>query len=315
MVMKKIHIGLYMLLTGALMFLMNNYIGTSEIYVNKMSKIDLNYKKLNQLESKKLLNKEIFLVIGNSYVASSFSLNKQSDSIAIFTVSGMPMIDMLGIIESLPINTKITSIFIGLGYNYANPVGSSSSGFEKYFTTNPLRKVWSSIPLVRGASISSRLLKEDILCVLSYVISSRCSKQKGDGETVLSKNDVAADHLKMIRKSTQRRYKEYVPFISNVHKKFSDYLKRMQAACKKKGIKLYAYTAPIYSEMHDKLTPVFLNKFHLNIRNSGIDYVDLNQVFPNFDAMMFKDATHISKELFAYKTTDYIINHFYLNVP
>lgn len=305
--MKKIQIGLYILLTSLLMLLLNQYVATSKIYEKKMGKIDQEYNQLNDFLSKKILDKEASLVIGNSYVESSFSLNEQRDNIAMFTVAGMPMVDILGVIENLPINTKITSIFIGLGYNYANPVGSSSAGFEKYFTKNSLMKLWSSIPLFRGASVTSRLLKEDILCVLSNITSIECSKDKNN-DTVFSKN--AVDHLKMMRKSSQRRYKEYAPFISSVHKNFSSYLQKMQVACKKRGIKLYAYTAPIYTEMYDKLTPDFINEFHFNIKNSGIDYVDLNQVFPNLDAMMFKNATHVSKDLVSEKTTNFILNNF-----
>lgn len=309
--MNKLTVSLYILITCAIVVLLNSYIAMSTMYANKMNKIDNNYEQLKLYESANTDGKGIILVIGNSYVASSFYPPNENNEIVMFTVAGMPMVDMLGIIENLPEKNKVTSIVIGIGYNYATPLGGSSAGYHKYFKKNILGKLWSSIPLVRGRSIASTVLKQDIVCLLSFMKFFKCQKKSQDeNETGSTTPAVARDHLKVIRNDAQRRLKEYQPFTSNIHDNFPVFLERISAACQKRGIKLYAYTAPIFSELRDKLQPEFLNDFYDKIQRSGIPYVDLNLVFPDLDASKFKNATHISKSILREKTTEYLIKKF-----
>jgi len=309
-----IKIGLYLLLTIALLVSLNFYVSSTEMYKGKTEKIDANFKKLGKHERKGATSTKVKLVIGNSYVAASFVPGNNDDKIVVFTVFGMPMVDMVGIIEHLPENTVVDSVLIGLGYNYASPVGGSSSSYDMYFTSSPLRKLWASIPLVRGRSIASTALKEDVKCLLSPIVAVECSKEGGDEveaglvEPAVATPVDAEEHLKELRKSTQRRYKEYEPFTSQLSDKFAVYLRRMREECERRNIKLYAYTAPIYSELHQKLTQGVLDEFREAVGAADIEYADLNLVFPDWGAEMFSDATHIAKRSAGKQTTEYLLN-------
>ena len=298
----KKYIAIYITLTLVLLLMMNSYITSSRMYQAKTGKIDSNYRLLNEYVEKAGPEKELLLVIGNSYVNASFRPQdlegNRNNNIIQFIVSGLPMVDMVGIVEHLPEDTSITSLLVGLGYNYANPVGGSSTAYEKYFTGNPARALWASIPLVRGHSMSTTILKEDMKCLLSRFASLTCKNADDVEDVEMKDNDVSIRidpeaHINYLRKSTMERYKEYIPFTSSVSEGFRLNLERLKSACEQRGIKLYAYTAPVYRGLRDKLSPEVLDKFRETVQSAGILYADLNMVFSGWNATLFSDATHV----------------------
>jgi hypothetical protein len=312
--MNGARIGIYLLLTSILLGSLNYYVSSTVMYKSKTEKIDMLYKELGRHEAPRTTGNNVDLVIGNSYVAASFNPDNEGDDFVLFTVSGMPMVDMLGIIEHLPEATAVKTVLVGLGYNYATPVGGTSSSYDLHFTANPLRKAWASIPLVRGRSIASTALKEDVKCIFAQFVPMRCSRDESvevetdQGERAEITPYNPTEHLKQLHISTRKRYKQYLPFTSQLSDSFLGYLLRMQEACKRRNIQLFAYTAPIYSELRQKLPSATLDKFRAAVAMSGIEYVDLNMVFPHWGAKAFSDATHVSKTTSGRKTTEYLLD-------
>lgn len=312
--MTKIRVILYLLITAIILALLNQYIASTEMYGGKTAQIDSNFAELYRREQEQMADRDILLVIGNSYVAASFDADSNGDNTLLFRVAGMPMVDMVGIIENLPNDTVVDTVLVGLGYNYASPVGGTSSGYARHFTSNQLRRAWASLPLVRGRSIASTALKEDVKCLLAKFVEVRCAKTgndelgvaqgNGDGRTSVD----PIQHLEVIRESVQRRYDEYVPFTSHLSENFQEYLLRMKEACSSKDVRLYAFTAPIYHELRERLVQSTLEDFRASIHLVGIEYVDLNTVFPDWDATMFSDATHVEKGMASKQITEYLLN-------
>lgn len=284
---------IYSSITLLLVALLNIYISQSNVYQSKMQRIDGNYEVLRRA-TKNNSSDNLLLVIGNSYVNASFNSSVKDENILRFTVFGMTLIEIVNIIENLPEKTPIDKVLIGLGYNYAIPVNADSSSYDKHFSSNPLNVFWSSLPMVRGRSLTSTIIKEDILCLSSSIVRTRCKKNSTEQiEESISQISPEKHQSNMIV-STKERFNEYIPFTSSIGSNFHSYLKRLKIACDIRGITLHTYTAPIYKELRNRLNPKTIEEFRHTINITGINYVDMNLIFPDWEADMFSDATHVS---------------------
>ena len=317
--MNNIQVIVYLLLTMAITLSANHYIASSLIYRGMTEKVDQNYKKLLRREEQGSDSRSGVLVVGNSYVETSFNPVDHYEHVTMFRVAGMPMIDMLGVIENLPDQPAFDTVLIGLGYNYATPQGGLSSVYDIHFTTNPIRKMWASVPLIRGRSSAATILKEDIKCLVSHSRTAPCDdvlKAPADSTpvVVLSGFDSLEKHRQNLEKSTDIRYQEYLPFVSQLDSRFELYLHRLQKACRMRDIRLYAYTAPIYGKLRQRLSEDVLVRFREAVASVGIDYVDLNLVYPDWGPSMFSDATHVDTSTAGPITTDYLLTFIGLDV-
>lgn len=305
---------LYSFSTLALIMVLNAYVASSFMYQRKTTQIDTLYQSLLMSSRSGRPDEALTVVIGNSYVGRSFQADPTRLNALKFTVGGMLLVDILAVVENLPDNVAIESLVVGLGYNYANPVKGASSLYDKHITSNPVRRAWTSIPLVRGHSFSSAIIKEDLRCISAQRSFAICHGS-GPEEAVedIANTDIGADsaeaHLKDLQQSTKQRYAEYEPFVTSVNDSLEEYLLRLQDACDKRGIRLFAYTAPIYKELRALLDPTVIHQFREAINDTGIDYVDMNQIYPDWDGHYFMDATHVDPTIGGTLTTDYLITH------
>ncbi len=309
---------LYLVLTGIILFLANFYLFSHEMYKSKAEKIDENYFNLQQSSLQLGENERLLLVIGNSYVRTSFrpeAVNQESLDTAFFTVHGMPMNDVVGIVEHLPKSLSIDSIIIGLGYDYSTPVGGDSSAYAKYFSNNILGRLWSSIPLIRGRSMSVMMLREDLKCIMSQFVSGTCQREEGMEESDSGREedrdnmDQSAETIEQVKATVAKRYAEYTPFTQTIGPGFSSNLALLKSACDQRGISLFLYTAPIYRELREKLDAEVIRDFRQVPVDLGIKYIDMNTVFPDLPASAFTDATHVNPASAGKLTTTYLINN------
>lgn len=172
------YISVYVALTLVLLLVGNRYIASSGMYQAKTARIDEHYATLAKYSNENKTEDEALLVIGNSYVNASFRPDKFGSDyeydIIRFVVSGLPLTDIIAIVEHLPEDAPITSLLVGIGYNYATPIVGNSSTYDRYFTTNPVKSLWFSIPIIRGRSLASTIVKEDVKCIISRIIPPLC---------------------------------------------------------------------------------------------------------------------------------------------
>lgn len=300
---------IYLFLSAILIFGLNLYVSKNEMYVAKMSKIDNRYSGLIDKAHSVSAGNAITLVIGNSYVESSF-IDTDTDSNAYkFTVAGMPLSDAVTIVETLPRNIDISTIVVGLGYNYAMPVLSGTSAYRRYDDISAVSKLWWSIPLVRGRSMISTALREDLKYYLKVIhgeASSRGEAVKNVDEGYLTSDEYQEKHYSWMLESTRKRHSEYIPFTGQVSDLFGEYLSRLNEAASLREAKLVLYTAPIYPELRSKIKPETINAFHTVIDEQKLTYVDLNDHFSGLDSSYFSDATHLDKEKGRPLTTNFL---------
>lgn len=291
--MNKTYIAVYSIITVLIIILLNIYINGNRIYQSRINKIDNNYGELNKAIANNSSG-NLLLVTGNSYVNHSFDTSISKGEMVKFAVNGMSFYDVVNIVENLPRKTPITTVLIGIGYDYAIPSKSNSSSYEKHFSTNWVSEMWHSLPMVRGRSRTTVMLREDIHCLLSNLIKIKCKREALE-EDEGKETSLFADS-KYREKDIAERFNMYVPLTSSVDQNFVLLLERLMAACKLREIDLYAYTAPIYKELLIKLDSQVIEKFHNSIFHAGINYRDLNHVFPEWDYTMFSDATHVNHD-------------------
>ena len=306
----------FWILTFSIPFIANIYIESSPMYRSKAGVIDLHYKKINNLDK----THKRTLVIGNSYVNASFRPEESDKQFYKLIVSGMPLDDMVKIIETLPPNTEFKNIVIGLGYNYATPVVSRSHIYRQYSADNPLSRLWWSIPLVRGKSLASIIIKEDVKCLSKFKYVKRCADRlnfkidntneelEADGKAEHIVNTIKPDEKAWMVRSVNRRFKQYAPYTLDISELFSDKLIAIKEICAQRDIKLYAYTAPIIKDLRMRLDEDVLQKFRSTVEGVGINYVDLNIIFPDWDHTYFHDASHVASNSGGEKTTNYLKN-------
>jgi len=289
----KTPIIIYSIVTLLIVILLNIYIANNDIQRSRINKIDNNYAELNKAITSDSSD-NLLLVIGNSYVNTSFNASLRQESTVKFAVNAMNLADVVNVVENLPEKTPIKAILIGIGYNDASPSKSNSFSYEKHFSTNIISKMWYSIPMVRGRSKTTEMLREDVHCLASSVTKTRCNREVFE-ETKGEEATLFADP-KYREKDIIEKFNGYILFTSSVHQKFALFLERITTACKLRGIKLYAYTAPVYKDLLHKLDEDVIAKFHATILENEINYIDLNLLFPDWDYTMFSDATHVNPD-------------------
>jgi len=289
----KTPIIIYSIVTVLIVILLNIYIANNDIHQSRINKIDNNYAELNKAITSDSSD-DLLLVIGNSYVNTSFNPSLRQKSTVKFVVHGMFLSEIVNIVENLPEKTPIKAILIGIGYNDATPNKSDSFGYEKHFSKNIISKMWYSLPMVRAHSKTSLMLREDIHCLASGVIKTRC-KQEIFEETKDKQAALFTD-TNYREVEIKKKFNEYAPFTSSMHQNFNLFLERITAACKLRGIKLYAYTAPVYKDLLHKLDEDVIAKFRATILKNEINHIDMNLLFPDWDYTMFSDATHVNPD-------------------
>ncbi len=307
----------FWVLTFSIPFMANSYIENSIMYRSKAGKIDFHYQQINSLND----THEKTLIIGNSYVNASFRPQKSDKQFYKLIVSGMPLDDIVSIVETLPPNTDFKNIVIGLGYNYATPIVSRSYIYRQYSADNELSKLWWSIPLVRGNSLISTSLKEDVKCLFEFKKANRCDVRLNNIGLDNVDEDLAAeeaaddlgntlqyDEKERMMRSVNRRFEQYVPYTLDISKLFRAKLTRIKEICAQRDINIYAYTAPIVKDLRVRLNEDVLQRFRSTLEDVGIPYVDLNIIFPDWDHSYFHDATHVTAETGGLKTTEYLID-------
>ncbi|HRB20662.1 MAG TPA: hypothetical protein PLB54_02980 [Nitrosomonas sp.] len=289
----KTPIIIYSIVTVLIVILLNIYIANNDIHQSRINKIDNNYAELNKAITSDSSD-DLLLVIGNSYVNTSFNPSLRQKSTVKFAVNAMTLADIVSVVENLPEKTPIKAILIGTGYYDVTPSKSNSSSYEKHFSTNIISKMWYSLPMVRGRSKTSEMLREDIHCLISSVIKTRC-KQEVFEETKDKEAALFADP-KYREKDIKEKLKVYTLPASSMNQNFNLFLERITAACKLRGIKLYAYTAPVYKDLLHKLDEDVIAKFNATILENEINHIDMNLLFPDWDYTMFSDATHVNPD-------------------
>lgn len=295
-------------ITLVIIFAANAYIENSSMYASKAYRVDLHYQNIGKLEN----IDNMTLIIGNSYVNASFLPKVDDKNFYKFIVSGIPLDDIVNVIETLPLDTGFKNIVVGLGYNYSTPVLSHSNIYKKYSTENWLSRLWWSAPLVRGHSLASTIVREDAKCIFRAKYAKQCTENLDEEimevEIIDNYDGKEFDEKQRMSQSVVRRYKEFSPYMLDVSSLFKDKLNRIKEACAKRNIKLYTYTAPIFKDLRVKLNDRVLQKFRLEVEDVGIPYVDLNLVFPDWDYFYFGDASHVNSETGGLLTTQYIMD-------
>jgi hypothetical protein len=302
----KTHI-LYLIITTLIVILLNVYIASNDMYQLRIKKIDTNYANLNEAIANP--SDKLLLVIGNSYVNASFNDSFRNESTVKFAVNGMFLSEIVNVVENIPEKTPIKAILVGIGYNDATPSNSDSSSYEKHFSQNLISEMWYSLPMVRGRSRASLMLREDFYCLISDLLKTRCKREAFE-EARGKEADLFANP-KYREMDIAKRFNEYIPFTSSVHQNFTSLLERLIAACKLRGIELYAYTAPIYKNLLDKLDNNVITKFHTTISETGINYVDMNLLLPDWDYSMFSDATHVNFDKASIPLTNILLDRIF----
>jgi hypothetical protein len=298
---------LYCGLTLGLFGVLNAYIGNSSMYRSRIERIDSNYEALAQGLNGDRRGTPVTMVIGNSYVNSSFRTELTDANVVKFVVFGMPLADLVAVVEHLPVTDRISTLVVGLGYDYANPAGGVSSVYEAHFSANPIKRAWSSLALVRGRSMSSTVFKEDFVGLFAANASASTDSDIGGNASPAGDSIDPAMQAEALEASARQRLREYQPFTSSVNNSFNRYLTRLKSACDSRNIRLVAYTAPIYGELRERLDASVLERFRSTIRDAGIRYVDLNEVYFNWSAELFADATHVEPDTGGAETTRYLL--------
>ncbi len=306
--MKTFYTAIYLVLTAILVWILNSYIENSEMYENKMEKIDSNFSQFKHESGRVNDGDNFVLVIGNSYVASSFLDELSDDDIYVFTVFGMSLSDAVNIVELLPDDTPVSKLVIGVGYNESIPIAANFSAYRRYESFNMLQEYWWTIPLVRGRSMITTILKEDVKCQVAQLKGGKC-KSELEQETVAIHALEPDQGLRAMEKSVKIRFGEYTPYTFEVSNEFERQIKHLQELASQKNIDLFLYTAPIYSGLKQRLDQDTIAKFHHILRTSVDNYIDLNEKFPDIGYRYYEDATHLDKEYGAPITTKFMKNY------
>jgi len=267
----------------------NSYVQNSAIYSKRAKKIDDNYSRLNHVsEQSEHSSKQAILAIGNSYVATSVIPHGVNNPFIKFTVAGMPMANIIRVVESLSDHSRIRNVLVGLGYNYATPTSSDANMYKAYLEKNELLKKWWSIPMVRGRQVASSIVTEDIK---QWLARQRSGKRSEGG----AENMATELTAQTMERSIEQRLREYAPFTRKMSDTFLVNLLAMKRICAKKGMSLFLYTAPVMARLRRQLDPAFIDSFHTTIEGADIPYIDLNLETKLDDATHFKDATHLNR--------------------
>ena len=306
-------IPVYCVATATVLAGLNLYVARHPIYRAKARRVDELYMQLEGQGAAQCALSSRVLVVGNSYVARSFAPADECRYLK-FTVSGMPLLDVVGIVRDLRPRDRVRQVVIGLGYNEANPVNSDSSMYLRYTSRLPWERLLWSAPLVRGRGMALTLLKEDMHCLASATRCARSQHPEGDSAAAIdvesepstagsaevarrAPSEAAATVLTQadFEKSIRARYLEYRPSTASVSPRLREELAKLAAICRDRHVPLLVYTAPIAPPLRRKLGQHFIDSFHAEVSRAGVSYVDLNELAQGWDASYFLDATHVSE--------------------
>lgn len=287
--MSKLSNVVYAALTVLLLLAVNCYVASHPLYISKTHAVDEQLSALDEIIEQSAA-RPLTLLIGNSYVRTGVQ-PPADEAYAKFVINGLPLSDVVHILRSLPDELEIDTVAVGIGYNYATPVRSFSYVYRKYEAANPLATAWWAIPVARSYSLSSTMVKNDLICLAR---NEAC--RGGDGEPPAFERaaDQSDAHAERVEADLGRRIREYLPFTSQVSPRLEEDLIAIRNECERLGAEMAAFTMPIYGPLRDALEPSVLEQFR-ETAASVSRYVDLNQRYPDWNASYFADPTHLAR--------------------
>jgi len=280
----------YPILTALLLALVNWYVANHPLYVEKTRKVDAQLAALAVLESESS-ERPLTLIVGNSYVRTAIQPAVEG-RYAKFTLNGLPLVDVVDVLRSLPDGLQVGAVIVGLGYDYATPIRSFSYVYRRYEASNPVARAWWSIPVARSYSLSSTMVKNDLLCLAT---GRRCQRKRAQAETFLRHADDSEVHARRVDAEVPQRLREYRPVTSEVSPSFTESLRAIRGECDRLGANMVTFTAPIYQPLRDQLDRGVLARFR-KAAASVSQYVDFNERYPDWKPAYFADPTHLAQD-------------------
>ncbi|TFH29592.1 MAG: hypothetical protein E4H00_06670 [Myxococcales bacterium] len=287
--MKRLHHAPYPVLTALLLALVNGYVANHPLYLSKTRKVDQQMAALAAREP--AVEPPLILVVGNSYVRTAIQPAADAGYTK-FIMNGLPLPDIAHVLQSLPDGLRVETVVVGLGYNYATPVRSLSYVYRRYEAHNPVARAWWSIPVARSYSLSSTMVKNDLVCLAT---GQPCRGKRDQGESLERRDESSAEHAQRVQGEVARRLREFRPFTSEVSPVFEETLLDIRAQCDRLGARMMTFTAPIYEPLRDQLDPAVLARFR-ETAASVSPYVDFNQRYPSWEPAYFADPTHLAPD-------------------
>ena len=288
--MRIIHEAAYPALTALLILAVNGYVVSHPLYISKTRAVDEQLASLDG-RAEESAKHPLTLFVGNSYVRTGVRPPAE-DVYAQFILNGLPLSDVVHILRSLPEGLQVDTVAVGLGYNYATPARSFSYVYRKYEATNPVAEAWWTIPVARSYSLSSTMVKNDLICLAQR---KPCRGNDGEIPTFERRADDSDAHAERIEAEVGRRLREYLPFTSKVSPLFEGDLLAIRAECDRLGADMMTFTMPIYRPLRVALDPSVLERFR-ETAASVSPYIDLNQRYPNWKPAYFADPTHLAQD-------------------
>lgn len=280
----------YPILTALLLGLVNGYVANHPLYVDKTRKVDEQLAALVDLEAASA-ERPLTLIVGNSYVRTAIQPSAD-DSYTKFILNGLPLADVVHVLRSLPDGLRVGTVIVGLGYNYATPVRSLSYVYRRHEASNAVARGWWSIPVARSYSLSSTMVKNDLVCLAKGRV---CRGKKDQAQPFERRADASEAHAERIDGEVARRLREYRPFTSEVSPSFAETLRAIGVECDRLGARMRTFTAPIYEPLRGQLDPGVLARFR-ETAASVSPYVDFNERYPDWKAPYFADPTHLAQD-------------------
>ena len=288
--MKHLRHAAYPLLTALLLALVNGYVAHHPLYVDKTRKVDEQLAVLASLESASV-ERPLVLIIGNSYVRTAIQPSPD-DSYTRFIMNGLPLADVVHVLRSLPDGLRVDTIAVGLGYNYATPVRSLSYVYRRHEASNPIARAWWSVPVARSYSLSSTMVKNDLVCLAER---QSCRGKTENEQSFERRADSSEAHAQHLDDEVPRRLREYRPFTSEVSPVFEETLHSIRGECDRLGARMLTFTAPIYQPLREQLDPGVLARFR-ETAASVSRYLDFNERYPSWKSSYFADPTHLARD-------------------
>lgn len=288
--MRLLREAAYPALTALLILAVNGYVASHPLYISKTHAVDEQLSALGGMVEVSA-ERPITLFVGNSYVRTGVQPPAKG-AYAKFILNGLPLSDVVDVLGSLPEGLQVDTVAVGVGYNYATPVRSFSYVYRKYEATNPVAKAWWTIPVARSYSLSSTMVKNDLMCL---VRRKPCRDSDGERPAFERPADDSDAHAKRIDAEVGHRLREYLPFTAEVSPRFDEDLRAIRAECERLGADMVTFTMPIYRPLRDALDPSVLDRFR-ETAASVSRYVDFNQRYPDWKPAYFADPTHLAQD-------------------
>ncbi|MDH4283359.1 MAG: hypothetical protein OEV36_11945 [Myxococcales bacterium] len=288
--MKFFRQAIYPVLTALLLVLLNAYVAHHPLYVDKTRKVDEQLAELSALCAASA-ERPLTLIVGNSYVRTAVQPS-ESGAYSKFIMNGLPLVDVVHALRSLPEGLHLATVVVGLGYNYATPARSLSYVYRRYEAESAIASAWWSIPVARSYSLSSTMVKDDLVCLATR---QTCRGTQRPSEEFERSADASEAHARRIDGEVDQRLREYRPFTSEVSPSFGETLRAIRAECDRLGARMLTFTAPIYRPLRDQLDPSVLARFR-ETAASVSQYVDFNLRYPSWGPQYFGDPTHVARD-------------------